>query len=411
MDQEGIANLLRPFNAYSQFIANYDPAQTAWSYLRIFEANGLCIALLGVNSALVSGRHKETRNGKEVDIDDRYLIIGEPQIHTLLHRPDFLQADIRLAVMHHPFDWLIEFDRELVQDELKKTCDFILHGHEHRPKVTVETGTGGHCVIIPAGPSYDRREPEISRCANAYNYVHLDFELANKPGIVYLRRYEDRQGWIKDTSTTGDDTPGYFTLELPQSLGRPSAPAPAIATFISSSAAQEARYRQHIIDAFKDLSFKGLTIGVRPIILPLEKVYVHLRAVAEVPEAADEFSPEERRILRLVEEAEREGRARPEDLREAYLRLDALRRERWTKDHLERFPIAEALQNPKRHGLVILGDPGSGKTTLLNFLALVFARGPQAVAEHLQITGSEADRLPILRRLPLMTKCSTTTRN
>ncbi len=233
MDQEGIANLLRPFNAYSQFIANYDPAQTAWSYLRIFEANGLCIALLGVNSALVSGRHKETRNGKEVDIDDRYLIIGEPQIHTLLHRPDFLQADIRLAVMHHPFDWLIEFDRELVQDELKKTCDFILHGHEHRPKVTVETGTGGHCVIIPAGPSYDRREPEISRCANAYNYVHLDFELANKPGIVYLRRYEDRQGWIKDTSTTGDDTPGYFTLELPQSLGVPARqPLPSPPSFL-----------------------------------------------------------------------------------------------------------------------------------------------------------------------------------
>lgn len=60
----------------------------------------------------------------------------------------------------------------------------------------------------------------------------------------------------------------------------------------------EVHYRRVLVDTFKDLDFKGLTTSARPLLLPLEKVYVQLRAVAEVPEAADEFTPEERRVLR-----------------------------------------------------------------------------------------------------------------
>ena len=159
-------------------------------------------------------------------------------------------------------------------------------------------------------------------------------------------------------------------------------------------AARRTRYRKLIIDLYSNLRLEGLSTSVRPIVLPLDRVYVHLRAVAEVPEAADVFTPEERHLLRLLEEGGRE-----EELREAQLRLDALRRDRWTKERLERFPIADALRDPQRNGLVILGDPGSGKTTLLHFLGLVFARGPQDAVQHLGLAGPEADRLPIFAPL------------
>ncbi|HLE30826.1 MAG TPA: hypothetical protein VI793_22065 [Anaerolineales bacterium] len=164
----------------------------------------------------------------------------------------------------------------------------------------------------------------------------------------------------------------------------------------------DAHYRQMLIDSFKNLDFKGLTTSARPMLLPLERVYVQLRAVAEVPEAADEFTPEERRVLRHLEEREREGRddkQRDAEARELYLRLDAAQRERWSRERLERFSIAESLKNAERRGLVILGDPGSGKTTLLHFAALVFAQGPETVAKHLGVTGGEADRLPIFAPL------------
>jgi hypothetical protein len=157
---------------------------------------------------------------------------------------------------------------------------------------------------------------------------------------------------------------------------------------------RESNYKKLIIQQLEYLKLEGLSTDVRPILLPLEKVYVHLRAVAEVPDAADDFTPEERRMLRLLEEEADEPA-----LREARLTLDRHQRERWTQDRLERFPITEALQDSNRQGLVILGDPGSGKTTLLNFLALIFAQGPQAVQQHFQFDHRAADRLPIIAPL------------
>ena len=172
-------------------------------------------------------------------------------------------------------------------------------------------------------------------------------------------------------------------------------------------AERERRYRALLIAQFTHLRLEGLSTSTKPILLPLEQVYVQLRAVAEVPEIADAFSPEELRVLRLLDkERERHGGKLDErddnddeELREARLHLDALRRERWTRDKVKRFPIGEALKDAEQRGLVILGDPGSGKTTLLQFLALVFAHGPERVADHLPVSGPDADRLPIFASL------------
>ena len=153
--------------------------------------------------------------------------------------------------------------------------------------------------------------------------------------------------------------------------------------------ALEARYRQHIIRWFEDLTFRGMMRTPKPIVLPLEEVYVELRAVAEVPEAADAFSIEERRLLLESDEKDETKR------RELMSQLDAFRRERWSRTIPERKSMAEALHQRDRRAFVILGDPGSGKTTLLHFLALVYARGSETAAQRLGVDLAEADRLPI----------------
>lgn len=151
----------------------------------------------------------------------------------------------------------------------------------------------------------------------------------------------------------------------------------------------ERRYRAHLVRWFENLTFQGLQASARPIVLPLAEVYVELRAVAEVPEAADAFSAEERRLLLDADEGA------PEARRELLRQLDTLRRERWSRSLPQRKPIAEALYAHDRGGLVILGDPGSGKTTLLHVLTLLHARGEAAVAERLGVAGAEAGRLPV----------------
>ncbi|MEM7126727.1 MAG: HEAT repeat domain-containing protein [Chloroflexota bacterium] len=140
----------------------------------------------------------------------------------------------------------------------------------------------------------------------------------------------------------------------------------------------EQNYRQTIIDQFEMLTFRGITPSGNALTLKLEEVYVELKTIAEVPEAADTYSADERRFMLEMEgELERE---------EAIAHLDSLRLERWRDEarqqrqeqikRLERRSISEAISDPTQRGLVILGDPGSGKSTLLHYLALTNARNP-----------------------------------
>jgi hypothetical protein len=153
-------------------------------------------------------------------------------------------------------------------------------------------------------------------------------------------------------------------------------------------AALETRYRQTLIEQFATLTFEGLQPSGVPISLPLEQVYVELKAVADVPKAADTYSAEERRMLL---DAERLG---PQAREEAAMHLDALRAERWNRqaqrdmERLQRRSIQELLESPTQRGVVILGDPGSGKTTLMRYQAL---RAAQVDAQN----GSVPTRLPI----------------
>ena len=159
---------------------------------------------------------------------------------------------------------------------------------------------------------------------------------------------------------------------LRQIHGRLATPAKSLTP--DDLAEMEANYRRRVVEQFEILTFEGISASGTPIALPLEKVYVELKAVAEVPEAADTFSADERRLL-----LEAEGRG--EDARaELALHLDSLRLERWRREareqetRLQRRSIGDIVADPGQRGVVILGDPGSGKTTLLRYLALVNAR-------------------------------------
>ena len=62
------------------------------------------MAVLGLNSAWLA------RGGDE---DRLKLALGERQVRAALD--DALDADLRLALLHHPFDWLRDFDRKECQ--------------------------------------------------------------------------------------------------------------------------------------------------------------------------------------------------------------------------------------------------------------------------------------------------------
>ena len=108
--------LLEPMGAYTDFVRRYlgasGPTEPAYSYTRIVNAGGVRIAVTGLNSAWFSGRHKT-----DAKVDDRgFLIVGESAVYEALSMGD--DADIRFVLLHHPFDWLVEFERHRLDEEL-----------------------------------------------------------------------------------------------------------------------------------------------------------------------------------------------------------------------------------------------------------------------------------------------------
>ena len=210
-DAKRRSKVLEPFEAYRKFVRSYN-GQLMPYYASVlqFEADGKQIALLGINSAWMCARNKNSAG--EIS-DYGCTLVGEPQIHDALAR--IAKADLRLAVLHHPFDWLAAFDRNRIEARLGRECHFILRGHEHQAEVRVMSGTEGDCVTIPAGASYDRRSATDQRYTNAYNLVHLDFDAG--VGMIYLRRWSDRRNeWVEDI----DARPGgkFLLKSLPKDV-------------------------------------------------------------------------------------------------------------------------------------------------------------------------------------------------
>jgi hypothetical protein len=109
--------LLDPFHAYTQFIANYTRQnQPDYASVVRLEISGKQIALLGLNSAWMCGR----KNIQGELYDYGCAIVGEPQIHDPLEQ--ISNADIRIAVLHHTFDWLAPFDCDRVEDQLGRAA-------------------------------------------------------------------------------------------------------------------------------------------------------------------------------------------------------------------------------------------------------------------------------------------------
>ena len=208
IDDQKRNRLLGPFEVFSNFVANYTGQNHPdYACIREWNINGKKIAVLGLNSAWMCGRNKDS-NGV---INDRgSLLIGEPQIHNPLNQ--ISEADIKIAVLHHPFDWLAEFDRNRVEPRLMQACDFILHGHTYVPQAKLIHSNSEDCVLVSTGAAYNKRISQDPLYISAYNFVHLDFD--TRKGTIFIRRWSEKSvKWIEDVDSTPE---GKFIFELPK---------------------------------------------------------------------------------------------------------------------------------------------------------------------------------------------------
>jgi hypothetical protein len=204
-EERKLNRVREPFDVYRRFASEYTGHDSPdYACFRVIEVDDKRIGLLGLNSAWMCARNKDT---KDEFNDYGYALVGEPQIRCRLI--DFKKTDLRITVMHHPIEWLADFDRFRSKSLLRRNSHFILNGHEHSPEVEVLHSTLGQCITIPGGASYHRRDH-----VNAYNFVLVNLETCQ--GVVYLRRWDDDQDmWKADQNSCAD---GRYTFILDRKL-------------------------------------------------------------------------------------------------------------------------------------------------------------------------------------------------
>lgn len=170
-----------------------DPARLIYDQMREF--HGLKLGIAGFNSAWSC-----CRKGEKGQI----WLAGDWQSGTLVQ--NLRNADVRLALTHHPFGWFVEQEDAPLRICFEREFAFHLHGHEHLSWVNK---SDDH-VRVAAAACY-----ESSWTENGYNFVRLDLETGE--GEVWLRRYDAHGGgWTPRVIAGKTDNDGRWRLgQLP----------------------------------------------------------------------------------------------------------------------------------------------------------------------------------------------------
>ncbi len=215
LGDEGTRGLL--LGRHQDYLACYDawlgrPESRPW-WQRALTIRGQRLHLAGLDSAWMS----------RGDTDRGCLLLGRRQINeTVLHR-DGEGADWRIALLHHPWDYLAEFDGAEARRTLHLNRDLILRGHLHTGEAALvrPPDPARACLEVAAGCLYDG-----STYPNAFQWIELLPGARATPRRVRLRfRLWNQGDWQEDRNQPGCPD-GTCTIDLPLADGA-SVPTPS----------------------------------------------------------------------------------------------------------------------------------------------------------------------------------------
>ena len=147
------------YDQYSDGIRTFPNTSTCGS-VEVVETEGLKIGILLINSSLFC----------QGDDDHAKLWIGRRCLDAAVEELRKLGAQLKIALIHHPLDWLHEAERSNVRTVLQSNVDLILRGHLHETNVEAVAGAMGTALHLAAGAAYQtRRWPNRALYASFQN--------------------------------------------------------------------------------------------------------------------------------------------------------------------------------------------------------------------------------------------------
>jgi hypothetical protein len=156
------------------------PTADGLAYAARLSIDDLRIAIIGLDSAWMA------EGGLQ---DHGKLLVGERQVinATRLVRESGDPPHVTVAMAHHPFHLLHDFDRRIVRDHVERSCQFFHCGHLHEPEEHASGFDAAGCLTLAAGASFETRES-----VNTYSVVTLDLLAAKRH--MQLVRYDPAAG-------------------------------------------------------------------------------------------------------------------------------------------------------------------------------------------------------------------------
>ena len=348
--------------AYREFASRLNPTleladDQPGGFLARVPCGDRIVAIAGLSSSWL---------GEGGDADAHSLITGKHQVYDLIDGPSASRlqaADLKIAILHHPLDWMQDFDRDDLTKLLAKNFDVVLRGHLHETSLGWQKFPGHELHTIAAGSAYAG-----SGHRNAYNVVQVTFG-STRRARVWLRAYSTAaSSFVKDVETYAAVEDGTWEWDLPgEARERPvkrEAAKPAAVDLRPYLRKLEADH------AFVEIRAMGAQVAER---LELETVFTRLRVKQQrTTVRGGSWSGdalEARTMSRL---------ALPPGSRSESVGFRVVRsvQEPDENEHADEDDLSGVLlHNPH---MVLIGDPGSGKTTFLSFVALNLARAQLA---------------------------------
>lgn len=176
-----IADLIDRQAAYRDFAGAFAPdrerIQTpdGLGYVAQLQIEQLKLAIVGLNSAWLCGGDGEATS----------LIIGERQILAALALVRSIDPHLVIALVHHPIEWLTDWDQQSCRTSLLIHAHFLHRGHMHESDVSMSPHR--RCVVVAAGSAHAGRF-----YPNSYNIVCLDLGAGLSTVYPYTYRPEER---------------------------------------------------------------------------------------------------------------------------------------------------------------------------------------------------------------------------
>lgn len=121
------------------------------------------------------------------------MYVGQKQIDDLYKH--IKEADIKICLMHHPTDWLSDYESTLIERELTK-FDIVLCGHVHENDHKEICRQSMKTIYSTAGKLYPL-DYALGRAIDGYNgYSILNIDFNNNLCNIFLRTY-----YAKDRNT------------------------------------------------------------------------------------------------------------------------------------------------------------------------------------------------------------------